>query len=165
MRKSVPQEDLLFQVEIAVRNVLIRAATELARPTGLIQRQGKVTGANLSHTLVLGWLSNPASTLDELAQFGSDVGLNITGQGLDDRFTQRGVRFFQELFHVALGQVVMADPVALPLLERFTAVELEDSSVVPLPDELASLFRGCGGHNGGEGTKSSFKIFARLDMR
>lgn len=59
----------------------------------------------------------------------------------------------------------MADPVALPLLERFTAVELEDSSVVPLPDELAILFRGCGGGNNDEkGTKSSGLIFARLDM-
>jgi Transposase DDE domain len=164
VKKSVSQEHLLFQVEIAVRDVLIRAATELARPTGLIQRQGKVTGANLAQTLVFGWLSNPASSLDELAQFGSDVGLDITGQGLDDRFTQRAVRFFQALFHVALGEVVVADPVALPLLERFTAVELEDSSVVPLPDELATLFRGCGGHKDGEGTKSSFKIFARLDM-
>jgi hypothetical protein len=164
MKKSVPQEHLLFQVEIAVRNVLVHAATELARPTGLVQRQGKVTGANLAQTLVLGWLSNPASTLEELAQFGKTVGLDITAQGLDNRFTQRAVQFFRELFHVALGQVVMADPVALPLLERFTAVELEDSSVVPLPDELAVLFRGCGGHNGGEGNKSAFKIFARLDM-
>lgn len=164
MKKSVPQEHLLPQVELAVRNVLICAATALARPTGLVQRQGKVTGANLAQTLVLGWLSNPDSTLEELAQFGKDVDLEITAQGLDDRFNERAVQFFQALFQVALGQIVIADPVALPLLERFTAVELEDSSVVPLPDELVSLFRGCGGHNDGEGTKSSFKIFARLDM-
>lgn len=165
MKRSVPQEDLLPQVELAMRNVLVQAATALARPTGLIQRQGKVTGANLAQTLVLGWLSNPDSTLEELAQFGKDAGLDITAEGLDNRFTQRAVRFFQELFHVTLGQVVIADPVALPLLERFTAVELEDSSVVPLPDELETLFRGCGGgNNSGEGNKSSFKLFARLDM-
>ena len=164
MKQSVSQEHLLPQVEEAVKNVLVHAATALARPTGLVQRQGKVTGANLAQTLVLGWLSNPDSTLEELAQFGKEVNLGITAQGLDDRFTQRAVQFCQALFQVALGQVVAADPVALPLLERFTAVELEDSVVVRLPDELATLFRGSGGHHDGEGTKSSFKLFARLDM-
>lgn len=81
MKKSVPQEHLLPQVEKAVKNVLVYAATALARPTGLVQRQGKVTGANLAQTLVQrpGFpIPNPA--LPELAQFGQDTGLDISAE-------------------------------------------------------------------------------------
>jgi hypothetical protein len=162
MLTSVAQESLSSQIEHAFRQVLCEAAERLARSTGLIRRQGKITGANFAQTLILGWLANPDASLEMLAQFASEVGLHITAQGLDERFTGRAVAFLQALWEVALAQVVVADPVAIPLLERFAAVCLEDSTVIGLPDELAEVFRGCGGHH--EGHQSSCKLFVRLDM-
>jgi Transposase DDE domain len=148
------------QVQRAVEAVLWEAAERLARPSGLIQRQGQVSGPNLGQTLVLGWLANAEATLSELTQMGADVGLTISAPGLHERFTQRAATFLQALFEVAIGQVVLADPVALPLLGRFGAVCLEDSSCIRLPAELASLYRS----RGGKGSPAGCKLFVRLDM-
>jgi len=162
---SVSHEHLLPQVEQAMVRLLETCAEPLARATGFIQRQGpKITGANFAQTLILGFLHDPQASLEALAQFGAEVGLDITAQGLDQRLTERAAGFLQALFEVALAQVVVADPVAIPLLSRFAAVNLEDSSVVGLPDELAHLFGGCGGHHGGKGHQSAFKLQVRLEM-
>ena len=158
-------EHLLPQVQEAIERVLTTAATALARPTGFVQRQGKLSGADFARLVVLGWLHNPAASLEALVQFGADLDIELSAQGLDQRLNERGAGFLQALFEVALGQVVQADPVAVPLLERFSAVILEDSTVVRLPDELAHLFRGSGGHHQGEGLQSALKLHVQLDMR
>ena len=51
----------------------------------------------------------------------------------------------------------------IPLLERFTAVEVGDSSTVTLPDEYAEEFPGCGGTSASG--KAAVKIQARWDLR
>src|SRR5262249_4223260 len=52
-----------------------------------------------------------------------------------------------------------------PLLRRFTAVEVLDSSVVPLPDELADLYRGGRSGRGPKtGPKASVKLTVGLDL-
>lgn len=157
---SIAQEHLLPQVVQATEHVLKTAAEQLARPSGLIQRQGKLTGAAFAQTVVLGWLDDPHATLEVLTQHAQAAGVEITAQGLDERFTPRAVAFLQALFEVALGQVVIADPVAVPLLARFGAVCLEDSTTISLPRELASVFAGCGG----KGSSAACKLFVRLDM-
>ena len=164
---SVSQEHLLPQVAQAVLTVLSDAPQQLARSSHFIQRQSKtsgVTGESFLQMLVLGWLSNPHAPLDALVQFGTDVGVQLTPQGLEQRFTSQAVIFLRQVFEVAIAQVVVADPVAIPLLGRFAAVVLEDSSSVRLPDELRSVFQGCGGSNGGKHTSSALKVFVRLDM-
>lgn len=174
MMKSVSQsavqnqpisgEHLLPQVQEAIERVLTTAATALARPTGFVQRQGKLSGADFARLVVLGWLQKPAASLEALVQFGADLDIELSAQGLDQRLDERGAAFLQALFEVALGQVVQADPVAVPLLERFSSVMLEDSTVVRLPDELAALFRGSGGHHQGEGLQSALKLHVQLEM-
>lgn len=161
---SIPQEHLFPQVESAVLEVLTTQANALARPTGFIQRQGKLTGADFVRLLVLGWLNDPCAGLGHLAQFGANLGIQITAQGIDDRFSVQAATFMAAVFEVAINQVVLADPVALPLLNRFEAVVLEDSTTWRLPDELAGLFRGCGGHHGGQGTMAACKLQVQLDM-
>ena len=164
---SVSHEGLLPQVEQAVLTVLCEAAHALERSSGFIQRLNKtsgVTGASFVQMLVLGWLHSPDASLDALVQFGEEVGIHLTGQGLDARFSEQAVTLMRQVFEVALAQVVMADPVAVPLLHRFAGIVLEDSSIVRLPDAFAALFRGCGGSQDGKATASSFKVFVRLEM-
>jgi Transposase DDE domain len=156
---SISQEHLIPQVEQAIRH-LFEAADPLASATGLIKRQGKVTGENLARTLVLGWMSDPDASLETLTQHAAEAGLQITAQGLDKRFTSETATFLKGLFEVALTQVVAADPVAVPLLRRFAAVCLEDSSTIKLPEAFKDVFRGCGG----KGSQASCKLFVRLDM-
>jgi hypothetical protein len=161
---SVSQKQGSTQVESALLEVLTTQANALARPTGFIQRQGKLTGADFARVLVLGWLHKPDAGVSQLAQFGANLDVEITGQGIDDRWSVQAATFMSALFEVAINQVVQADPVALPLLNRFEAVVLEDSSSWRLPDELAGLFRGCGGHHAGVGTMAGCKIQVQLEM-
>lgn len=56
----------------------------------------------------------------------------------------------------------MAEPVAISLLARFTGVYLEDSSIVMLPTELASVWRGNGGNE--KASKSAVKVEVGLEM-
>lgn len=161
---SISQEHLLPQVESALLEVLTTQANALARPTGFMQRQGKLTGADFARLLVLGWLHDPRAGVKHLAQFGANLDIEISGQGIDDRFGLPAATFLAALFEVAINQVVQADPVVLPLLNRFEAVVLEDSTNWRLPDELAGLFRGCGGHHGGVGTMAGCKVQVQLEM-
>src|SRR5690242_15086737 len=134
--ESVAQTSDLPSIQQALLMVLQEQATALARSTGLIVRQRKLSGASLASLLILGWLHDPQASLDALAQFASSLQVDISAQGLDQRFTLPAAVFFKALFEVALTQLVMADPVAIPLVQRFSAVELEDSTSIRLPDEL-----------------------------
>lgn len=49
--------------------------------------------------------------------------------------------------------------VPLPLLQQFSAVVLQDSSTITLPDELAEQWRGCGGSHGA--SNAALKLFVR----
>src|SRR5205823_11455809 len=59
------------------------------------------------------------------------------------RGVEMGKSFSDRTF--AVEQVVLSQSAAVPLLARFTAVWLEDSTTVVLPDALEGLWRGCGG--------------------
>lgn len=61
--------------------------------------------------------------------------------------------------------MLSAKAVAVPLLQRFRSVYLEDGSSVVLPDGLARYWRGCrGGNAESRGTKASVKLTVRLDL-
>jgi hypothetical protein len=138
-------------------------ATDAARATGFIQRQGKVTGPLFVQTLVFGWLRNPQATLENLAQTAALVGLPISPQGLAERFSPASAACLERVVQAAVEQVVAAQPVPIPLLQRFTAVTIRDSTTLRLPDELAAVWRGNGG-NGPRHTQAAVKLQLRLDL-
>lgn len=75
------------QVARAMREILTTTADDAARTTHFVQRQSRRGGATVSQTLVVGFLSNPQATLEELAQTAATLGGRITPQALDQRFT------------------------------------------------------------------------------
>jgi len=52
----------------AIRSVLSVVGDKVARATGFTKRKSKLTGAKFAQTTVLGWLSQPEATLDELSR-------------------------------------------------------------------------------------------------
>lgn len=151
------------QLEVALQTIS-RQADELARSTGFVQRvqPGKLTGKSFVITQALGLQVPGGGSLSDLAYFATHAGAHITAQALDQRFTEKTARFLQEVLNVAFTQVVAADPVALPLLQRFSEVIVEDSSTFALPDALQAEWKGCGGTTAG--TLSAFKIQVRWDL-
>jgi Transposase DDE domain len=152
------------QVARAMREMLTTVADAAARTTRFVLRRSPLGGATFSQTLVFGFLGNPQASLEELSQTAAALGVDITPQALDQRFTEAAAACLKQVLHAALAQVVAAGPVAIPLLARFTAVYLRDSSTIVLPDVLAPVWQGCGGSTP-ERTKAALKLQVRLEMR
>jgi hypothetical protein len=146
----------------ALKRVLTETATQAARATGFVQRASKLTGAGFVQTTVLGWLQNPNASLSQLSQVAAALGISLSPQGLDQRFSKESAALLAAVFHAALAQVIAAEPVAIPLLRRFRGVILQDSSVINLPPGLAEVFRGCGGSNGQ--SPAALKAQVRFDF-
>jgi len=142
----------------ALQEVFTTTADALARRTGFVQRASKLTGAAFVQALVFGWLANPQASVEGLAQAAAAVGVAISAQGLDQRFTEAAAVFLENMLTAAVQTVIAADPVAIPLLERFSAVVLLDSSTITLPAALALWWPGCSA-----GT-AALKLHVRYDL-
>jgi Transposase DDE domain len=146
----------------AMDEVLTEIANSLARPSGFVQRASKLSGSLFAKTLVLGWLAKPAASLSELCQVTAELGVSLSPQGLEARFDKGAVAFLEQLLGRAVTKLLAADRVAIPILSRFSAVVLEDSTVIALPDALVDYWQGTGertGHN-----QSALKLQVRLDF-
>lgn len=150
------------EIGAAMKSVLTTVATAAARETGFVQRASKLTGAVFVQTTVLGWLNNPDASLGNLTQVAAALGVTISPQGLDQRFTRAAAETLQRVLQAAVAQVISADAVAVPVLARFSAVILQDSSTVSLPTDLATLWPGSGGSHGLQ--TAALKIHLRLDL-
>lgn len=160
--------NILSKIADAMQVVLSETADAIARTTGFIKRQRKLTGSDFAQTLIFGWLDNPDSTIEELAQTAAILGVSITPQGLDKRFSPDAAKFLQGILEQgilesAVSTVIAAEPVAIPILQRFNGVFIQDGSTVTLPDTLAVIWSGCGGSSPNN-TSSSVKTLIRLDL-
>ncbi len=150
------------QVSQAMQTVLTKLANRAGRSTGFVKREVKLTGASFCQSLVFGWLANPEASLEELCQTAALVGVQITPQGLDQRFTVAGTACLYQVLQASVEQVLATDPVAIPVLQRFHGVYLEDSSTIILPTELAEVWSGCGNASGqGE---AALKLNVRFEV-
>ena len=136
------------QLVEVLQELLTSNADQIARETGFVRRESKLGGAELSQILVFGWLANPEATLNELVQTAATLGVIITEQGLDNRFTATAVECLRRILETAVGMVVSARPVVVPILQRFNGVFIQDSTTITLPEVLADLWRGCGNASG-----------------
>ena len=152
------------QVARAMREVLTTTADAAAKATQFVHRTSPLGGATFSQTLVFGFLGNPQASLEELAQTGATLGIPITPQALDQRFTPAAAACLEQVLRAAITRIIAADPVAIPLLERFTAVSVQDSSTIVLPEALAAVWQGCGG-TATSGTAAALKFQVRLELR
>jgi hypothetical protein len=153
----------LAQVASALQVVLTVVAEEAARQSGFVRRVRQWTGATFVQTLVLGWLGNPRASLSELTQVAAKLGVAVSPQALAQRFGPAAAVLLARVLSAAVEQVITAAPVAVPLLQRFAAVVILDSSTVALPDGLAAHWQGCGGRVA-QGTQAALKLTVRLDL-
>lgn len=135
---------IIPQVATALQEVLNTVAATLGRSTGFVQRACKVNGALFVQTLVFTFLANPDATGDALTQTAAALGTELTESGLTQRFTKAAATLLQDVLAAALTRMLVADPLDLALLDQFSAVYLEDSTIVALPDALVDVWRGCG---------------------
>jgi hypothetical protein len=145
-----------------LQELLTSTANELARPTGFVERGSKITGAIFTQAVTLGWLENPEATLEELAQQVAALGVRVSPQGLDYRLNDRAAELLKQVLYRAVQRMIAVDPVAIPLLQRFPGVYVQDSTTLTLPNELAQVWEGCGGS--GRVGQSALKVQVQFDL-
>lgn len=126
-----------------VQELLTTTADEVGRQSGFIRRQRKLRGSSYAQALVFGWMSNPASTMSELSQAAATVGVAISKQGLDARFSERSAAFMNALLQQAICRLIEGDAVDSGVLANFEEVHVQDSTSISLPEALREQWRGC----------------------
>ena len=69
------------QLTQTLRQILEEEANELAKETGFIQRERRISGADFAQTLIFGWLQDPQVTLDGMTQIAQRREVEITSSG------------------------------------------------------------------------------------
>lgn len=108
-----------------LQHLLREEANALAKQTGFIQRQRQVTGAGFAQALVLGGLANPEGTRKQLHHQATQAGLEVSVQGLDQRFNEKSVRFMRRLLEAGMSQMVQSET-KNSILPQFNGVYLTD---------------------------------------
>ena len=145
-----------------MQELLNDQAEQAAWDSGACRRTSPLAGATLVQALVLGYLADPDAALEDLAQTAALLGHPVSPQAIDQRFTPPLADCLQRL----LGQAIRraASSPALPaVLRKFTAVQVQDSTTVTLPDALAASWRGCGTKTGAGG-EAAVTFQVRLDL-
>lgn len=135
----------------------------LGRTTGAIRRQRRFSGASLLRTLVLTLMRSPNPKTDDFVKTAAQFHVAVTAEAIEKRFNERLLVFLRAGLEHVLGHVVAADPVTIPLLDKFTAVTIGDSTSITLPEVYAVEFPGCGGKAGSG--KAVVKIQVEWDLR
>jgi hypothetical protein len=153
----------ITQISTNLQNLLGKKADQLARKTNFVQREVKISGSNFAQTLVFGFLDNPKMSYRGMRQAASLSGLNITAQGLEQKFCRASAEFMKALLEKTIEQVVYASNVEIELLNRFSAVHIQDGSVIGLPDECVELWQGI--FPKGEKGCSALKLHVGLEYK
>jgi len=125
--------------------------------------RAKFTASTLIQTLVFGWLAHPDARVEQLAPCAARVGVDVSPQAIDQRFTLATAQLVREVLLRSVQHLIAADPVAIPILQRFTEVRVHDSTTIVLPDSLADLWEGCGGSTT-TNTAAALKCGLQIDL-
>lgn len=154
---------MVARVGAALQQVFGPLADQANRETQVVQRQRMLTPLSLARTFVLGFLQKPNASDEELARVAAQCGTPVTPQAIDQRHTPRLVAFLERLFRHAVRVVVGSEQALAPILDRFPAVVVLDSTTLGLPDDQRERFRGCGGRSGSG--QAALKLQTELDLR
>src|SRR3954465_3127176 len=131
---TIPQIATMIQTLLTTTTETVAATLHYAKRPD----RAKFTPSTLVQTLVYGWLAEPDATVEQLAQMAARRGVEGTAQAIDQRFTTATATLLYHVLTASIQQVVTADPVAIPILQRFTSVRVHDSTTIGLPDALSS---------------------------
>jgi hypothetical protein len=156
----------IAELHPVLHDLFTATAAELARETGFCRRARKLTGPVFAQALVFTLLEKPDATLDDFADRADEVlGLEVTSQAFDKRFTPPAVAFLRELFVDAFQRSFNSlRPTLLPVLRRFQGVFLRDATLVRLPPSLAALFPGRGGRHTPHGQAAAVKLVVETEV-
>lgn len=156
-------ETIIPEIAEAMWRVLNEEALYAGRVSGFVKRKRKLTGASFVQSLVFGYLAEPSASNAELGQAAASIGVAISRQELEQRFSPASAACLEMVLAASVRQVLYAQPVDVDLLKRFGAVRIVDSSSIRLPDSLGSIWQGSGGSSP-KNTQAAVKICVDIDL-
>lgn len=151
----------ISQISTALRDVLIETAEKLGRGSGFVQRTSKLSASAFVLSVVYGVMGNPETTYTHLCQSAKMVGVQISAQGIEQRFTPAASELLYGVLQKAITHKISGSASRLALLQRFQGVYVRDSSCVILPKALHGQFPGVGSK---QGVTAGVKLHVRLDL-
>lgn len=152
------------KVSAALTALLTTSAEAAGRASGFVRRQSKLSAPLFVQTVVFSWLGMPTAGLGQLSRVAGVLGVRISPQGLEQRFTQAAGRLLQQVLADGVRQVIESEPTAVPVLRRFTGVYIQDSTTVSLPVALAAEWPGCGNDHTPSAIRAGLKLQVRLEL-
>jgi hypothetical protein len=119
--------------------LLSQKADELARETGFIKRQRKISGARFVQTLVFSQLAHPQATYRQIHQRAITLGQSLSVQALDKRLKQvSSERFLAAMVDEALTKIVLGEN-KTNILPNFDGIYVTDGSILKLGEQKRKL--------------------------
>ena len=115
---------LIPRVAGVMQLIFGQLATELAKTGQFIKRTRKLTGEKFAQILIFSWLSN--ATYCDMAQTALSLGIKISSQAIEKRFTKESVQFLLALLEKSFLQVLETGSTATALFYRFSSVIVAD---------------------------------------
>jgi hypothetical protein len=133
-------------------------ANKLAEEHQFKIRKSKLTPSAFIKALIQACLSETFECESIASALGKQK-ISITKQSIFDRFHERTTNFVKAMAEEALNKFKMERAPQNHLFEQFTAINIIDSTSVPLKKALNSYFKGCGG----AASESALKIQTLFD--
>jgi hypothetical protein len=118
--------------------------TKLDAQLKFVKRKSKLGAKIFFESLVLTCLANPKASLEDMCGFIKLRGTKISKQGLHQRFTIEAATLMQNFFQKSLQQFKTEKCASFDLLKSFSSVEIIDSSIIALPEDLKDIYPGYG---------------------
>jgi Transposase DDE domain len=157
--------DVIQAVSVNLQECLSEELDHLARECKVVRRERLFTGRTLLLMIVATLLRKPDAAWADFHLTSAQLGLDLSQTAVEKRFAagQPLVDFLRRALERALQKAVAAQPSSAALFQRFTAVLIGDASTIALPDELADLFKGCGGSEGA--SRAALKLQVLWDLK
>lgn len=129
---------------------------EIARLTGFVQRNSKLTGTIFLSIFTLGMNLYQKPSLNQLLGLLKIIlpDFEISREGFQQRINQYAVTFFEFMLSKSIN--ISVKDVDLKLLNNFKRVLILDSTLIELPKELTTVFKGYGGNASDSALKIQF---------
>jgi hypothetical protein len=139
----------ITQVAEAIEKILGKEVEEKARESKFIQRKVMVSGKGFVQSLVMAFGTNKAASYSEISACASSMGMPMTAQGMEQRFSAGSAQFLKSVLEYAISiKLEGIEEQNVAMLKRFKTIHIRDSSIITLPETLKSIWKGVGGTKG-----------------
>lgn len=133
---------------------------KIAREVGFIQRERKLSGFKFLDMLLFTHFNHKELSLNDLSiQLLTRYGITMSGQSIDERFTECAVVFFRTVLERVLKKNIRNHTSIS--FTKYGKVRIKDSTSFQLPENMKDKYKG----SGGASSNASIRIQFEYDLK